>query len=533
MCNEPLPDSYIKKLCQSCIDYTLQQESSVRMKEIRLMIREELQSLGGSPAVNIERKTRRAPSPAAETSAESGEVDSDISQKSGSSDDEDYNVCFPTDSVNNLIKSVRGTMGVSESKEPQTPQDVMFAGLSQRKGHVFPVNQAIKDLIKREWSKGQKRFVPVSSAREVSGVHGKSGNNRSEERSGKTMQGLRWLSDASIDVTPLKMDIILLLFRLKKIFCSILSLCSMAWNPFFWYKFTWRLFLLLSEEIMSTQTFGPKSSTKENTHMLFTKQDSDDDDLLDELKSIQDINTSSISRLNKFQEKIDNLETDLSGEKELWRARFHELSQDQQTLKEQQQKYVHFEDVRRSDNFMPQYADATDGIVESNVDVNDSLHRRLGDQVKSAYDRNWTLLNECHGLEGLSSLKYSSLPSACPCVFFPECTNAEKASKCFRVFVPRSPIDLKFGSRVKVLLPSGQVGTGVVYKVGQLPGKDEFQVAVDLESPECWQQLHKFKAQCKFHRNYIHHYSSTLLQEGCDPPSGVVVPFSKVLMVWK
>ncbi|XP_069612997.1 uncharacterized protein [Ranitomeya imitator] len=317
------------------------------------------------------------------------------------------------------------------------------------------------------------------------------------------------------------MDIIHLLFWLKKIFCSILSLCRMAWNPFFWYKFTWRLFLLLSEEIMSTLTFGPKSSTEENTHMLSIKQDnpnSDDDDLLDELKRIQDINTSSISRLNKFQEKIDNLETDLSGEKELWRVRFHELSQDQQTLKEQQQKYVHFEDVRRSDNFMPQYTDATNGVVESNVDVNDSLHRRLGDQVKSAYDRNWTLLNECHGLEGLSSLKYSSLPSACPCVFSPECTNAENASKCFRVFVPRSPIDLKFGSRVKVLLPSGQVGTGVVYKVGPLPGKDEFQVAVDLEPPECWQQLHKFKAQCKFHS---------------DPPSGVVVPFSKVLMVWK
>ncbi|XP_077143343.1 uncharacterized protein LOC143806556 [Ranitomeya variabilis] len=164
MCNEPLPDSYIKKLCQSCIDYTLQQESSVRMKEIRLMIREELQSLGSSPAVNVGKRTRKAPSPEADTSAESGEVSSDVSQRSGSSDDEDY-VCFPTDSVNNLVKSVRGTMGVSESKEPQTPQDAMFAGLSQKKGHVFPVNQAIKDLVKREWNKGQKGFVPVACKR--------------------------------------------------------------------------------------------------------------------------------------------------------------------------------------------------------------------------------------------------------------------------------------------------------------------------------------------------------------------------------
>ncbi|XP_069613252.1 uncharacterized protein [Ranitomeya imitator] len=164
ICNEPLPDSYIKELCQHCIDNTLQQESSVRMNDIRLMIREELQSLRGSPAVNMERRSRRTLSPIADTSAESGEVDSDISQRLDSSEEEDY-VCFPTDNVNNLVKAVRGTMGVSESKDPQTPQDIMFAGLSQRKGQVFPVNQAIKDLVKKEWAKGQKGFVPVSCKR--------------------------------------------------------------------------------------------------------------------------------------------------------------------------------------------------------------------------------------------------------------------------------------------------------------------------------------------------------------------------------
>ncbi|CAJ0962597.1 unnamed protein product [Ranitomeya imitator] len=131
ICNEPLPDSYIKELCQHCIDNTLQQESSVRMNDIRLMIREELQSLRGSPAVNMERRSRRTLSPIADTSAESGEVDSDISQRLDSSEEEDY-VCFPTDN---------------------------------RKGQVFPVNQAIKDLVKKEWAKGQKGFVPVSCKR--------------------------------------------------------------------------------------------------------------------------------------------------------------------------------------------------------------------------------------------------------------------------------------------------------------------------------------------------------------------------------
>ncbi|CAJ0966481.1 unnamed protein product [Ranitomeya imitator] len=163
ICTEPLPDSYLKSLCQACIDNTLRQEESVKMNEIRLIIREELQSLGGgSSSVNIEK--RSVSSPKADTSAESGEVDSDVSQLSNSSEEEDF-VCFPTEGINNLVKSVRNTMGVSESKEPQTPQEVMFAGLSQQKGHVFPVNQAIKDLVKKEWTRGQKGFVPISCKR--------------------------------------------------------------------------------------------------------------------------------------------------------------------------------------------------------------------------------------------------------------------------------------------------------------------------------------------------------------------------------
>ncbi|CAJ0934810.1 unnamed protein product [Ranitomeya imitator] len=46
LCSQPLPDIYLKRLCQSCITQTLEEESSVRSADIRLMIREELQSLG-------------------------------------------------------------------------------------------------------------------------------------------------------------------------------------------------------------------------------------------------------------------------------------------------------------------------------------------------------------------------------------------------------------------------------------------------------------------------------------------------------
>ncbi|XP_069828764.1 uncharacterized protein [Dendropsophus ebraccatus] len=287
------------------------------------------------------------------------------------------------------------------------------------------------------------------------------------------------------------------LSRVKKTLYSILSLCSLAW-------------------ITSALTFGSKSSTEENTLMPSVKQDkqhADNEELRDELRRLQDTNTSSIGRLYKFEEKVENLETELSGEKELWRTKFQELLQDQQTLKAQQEKYLHLGESR-SDSLMPQCMDSTDGFVESNANMRDGLHRRLGEQAKSAYGSSWPFLN------GSPSPKYSNSlpPMESSAVSYLDGTNAQKASKCFRVFVPRSPLDLNIGSRVKVLLPSGKVGTGIVYKLGQPPGKDELQVGVDVESQESWQHLSNFKAQYTFHS---------------DPPSGVLVPFSKVLMVWE
>ncbi|KAM3933439.1 uncharacterized protein RB166_001239 [Leptodactylus fuscus] len=315
------------------------------------------------------------------------------------------------------------------------------------------------------------------------------------------------------------MGIIHLLSRLKKTFCSILSLCSLAWNPFFWYKFAWRSLLLLYEEITSALTFGSKSSTNENIHMLSVQQDklhSGDEELKDELRRIQDINASSITRLYKFEEKVDSLETDLSGEKELWKTKFQELYLEQQILKEQQQKYIYLEECRKSENLMVRNTDATDGFVEQNVNMRHGLHKQLGEQVKSADGRSWSHHND-NSLEGPSD-KYSHLSTAYSSVSYIDSTNAQKASKHFRVFVPRSPLDLNIGSRVKILLPSGKVGTGVVYKVGHLPGKEQLYVGVDLVSEECWQHLSKFKVQYKFNS---------------DPSSGVFVPFSKVLMVWE
>nr|DBA33643.1 TPA: hypothetical protein GDO54_001292 [Pyxicephalus adspersus] len=226
---------------------------------------------------------------------------------------------------------------------------------------------------------------------------------------------------------------------------------------------------------------------------------------------MQDISSTSISRLYTFEEKVGKLESDLSGEKELWRSRYQELLVEQQAMKEQQERCI----LPESTKCENQGHDDTDGIAESDINSGEGLRRRLGDPVN-------TCTHPCKNLRTLDGYMSIEVPSSFTC-----CSSVEnvpishpsrlKSHRCFRVFVPNSPLDLKIGSRVKVILPCGKVGTGAVCKLGQFPGKMEFQVGVVLESPHP-HQLWDFKGQ------------SNLSSDSC---SHVIIPFSKVLMVWE
>ncbi|CAJ0964669.1 unnamed protein product [Ranitomeya imitator] len=79
--------------------------------------------------------------------------------------DEEGRPCFSVDNMDMLVKGVRATMGVAESKEPRSAQDIMFAGLCQRSRKAFPVVDTVKTLIKREWDKQDKGFLPSSAKR--------------------------------------------------------------------------------------------------------------------------------------------------------------------------------------------------------------------------------------------------------------------------------------------------------------------------------------------------------------------------------
>ncbi|XP_077148150.1 uncharacterized protein LOC143808879 [Ranitomeya variabilis] len=125
------------------------------------MIREELRAFRSSEKIPESRKRYDSP-----RSGQSSDIekDSDDSQKIISSDDE-RDTCFPTDSIDNLVRSVCNTMGIEDTKTPKTPQDVMFAGLSERKKPSFPVIPAIKNVVKKEWESQGQRGLPSSSKR--------------------------------------------------------------------------------------------------------------------------------------------------------------------------------------------------------------------------------------------------------------------------------------------------------------------------------------------------------------------------------
>ncbi|XP_073471631.1 uncharacterized protein [Aquarana catesbeiana] len=313
------------------------------------------------------------------------------------------------------------------------------------------------------------------------------------------------------------MGIFHLLSILSKAFCKILSLCSMAWNPFFWCKITWRFLLQFSQEVSSSLIFGQNSATEEDKQKPSLEnevQQSDGEELKKELKRMQDISSTSISRLYTFEEKVGKLESDLSGEKELWRTRYQELFEEQQALKEQERCNL-TESTKCENPGQPSF-DNTDGIVETSINGDDVLRRRLGDPVN-------TCTHPCKDLRTIDGYKNLEVPSSFTCcsalesfsVSFP---SRMKSHRCFRVFVPNSPMDLKVGSRVKVILPCGKVGTGAVCKIGQLPGKVEFQVGVVLELQQPQHQPGDIKGQSKV---------------SSDSCSHVIIPFSKVLMVWE
>ncbi|MEE6484036.1 hypothetical protein FKM82_013734 [Ascaphus truei] len=285
------------------------------------------------------------------------------------------------------------------------------------------------------------------------------------------------------------MDITHLLSFVKKTFCRIINLWSITW-------------------ITSAVSLRQGTCTQKNTQSLpFSEEEqyAEHDELREEMEQVRDLSTSSLRRLSEVEKHVEKLESDLCGEMLLWSSRYQELQRDQQLLKDQlhEKKPIschQMEDAQGVASVMESDVDVPDGHVEPLRDVMDVLHRHLGDLVNTSAHGQEDLppTDGCSLVEG--SVSHSScLSRPGSIVSYPGSANGLKCQKSFRVFAPRSPLELKTGHRVKVLLPSARIGTGVVYYVGQLPGKVEFHVGVVLEDPECGSREGVFAGHCVFH----------------------------------
>ncbi|XP_016305073.1 uncharacterized protein LOC107660307 isoform X1 [Sinocyclocheilus anshuiensis] len=87
-----------------------------------------------------------------------------------------------------------------------------------------------------------------------------------------------------------------------------------------------------------------------------------------------------------------------------------------------------------------------------------------------------------------------------------------------RVFVPHSPLDLKIGHRVRIMLPSGRISTGTLRYLGNMQNSPEYHLGVELELADNGQHDGTNEGQCYF---------------DCDPGHRVFVAFSKLLMAWE
>ncbi|XP_069833883.1 lamina-associated polypeptide 2, isoforms alpha/zeta-like [Dendropsophus ebraccatus] len=182
MCHKKLHSSYSKSLCNVCLSKVMEEESPSFMKSIKGLIRDEV-----TKAIPKERSAASTTASTSASSASTSRTELSVSHSSSpvitlESDPEEEGECqgssdnssdelsgkplFPVEKVESLVKAVRATMNLEESKETLSIQDKMFESLAPRRKKVFPIHQTMKDLIEREWKKPDKKFfVPRAMKR--------------------------------------------------------------------------------------------------------------------------------------------------------------------------------------------------------------------------------------------------------------------------------------------------------------------------------------------------------------------------------
>ncbi|XP_061675129.1 uncharacterized protein LOC133500464 [Syngnathoides biaculeatus] len=201
-------------------------------------------------------------------------------------------------------------------------------------------------------------------------------------------------------------------------------------------------------------------------------------------------------RLSKTEQDILSLRTRIACERAAWERKFAELQRQQEALCNQ----VIFEvgaPIR----------------AEQKVD-NGDIFGECSSKEHRLHDI---------GADVLSRQSPFSLSPAPSFSSYSSCSSASSVRSTRsvgpqRVFVPHSPMDLHLGHRVRIMLPSGRISTGVIRFLGHLQGESELHLGVELQTPDHGMRDGHHKGHFYF---------------DCKPGHGAFVPFHKLLMAWE
>ncbi|XP_073667783.1 uncharacterized protein [Paramisgurnus dabryanus] len=224
-------------------------------------------------------------------------------------------------------------------------------------------------------------------------------------------------------------------------------------------------------------------------------------------------------RLLKAEEEIQELKIEISNQRASWEMRFIKLQRRQHDLRDQLTSEI----LVRSGIL---YKDA-DSEEASEVFTESGMENGLSEEkeqdgsggLRHIQPRNAFTVEMLREDADQKSLCGSQLsyPSGVD-VSNTSVRSWMGAVRPHRVFVPHSPLDLKIGHRVRVMLPSGRISVGTLQYLGYVQNSSDYHMGVELEVADNGEHDGTYEGQCYFQ---------------CEAGHGAFVAFSKLLMAWE
>ncbi|KAK9960393.1 hypothetical protein ABG768_008253 [Culter alburnus] len=221
-------------------------------------------------------------------------------------------------------------------------------------------------------------------------------------------------------------------------------------------------------------------------------------------------------RLLTAEGEIQELKIEIANQRASWEMRFIELQKRQLDLRDQLTSEI----LVRSGLL---YRD-TDSEEANEVFVESGLENGLEEKEHGCFSG----LRQIHQQKGMELFSYGvDQKSQTSCPSDSRATSAlsnisvrswRSGVGPHRVFVPHSPLDLKIGHRVRIMLPSGRISTGTLRYLGNMHNSHDYHLGVELELADNGQHDGTYDGQRYF---------------DCDPGHGAFVVFSKLLMAWE